>query len=190
MSCQPLALRLHTRVVKEGVMTTRLMVVGTFVVLATIYGASFAAEQRETDTPGPTITVVGCIQRTAQPDTLGITIQERTTPPETTGISANPGEPGPGFILTDATPKAPGTSTEPSAASSTDAPRRFVLFGNEGDLGKHEGQRVQVSGTIERPTKPPESGAVGTSGSSQLKSGAERLKVAAIEMIGGACSPR
>jgi hypothetical protein len=89
-----------------------------------------------------------------------------------------------------ATPATTGAATEPAIVSKTDPPKRFVLFGNEGDLGKHEGHRVQVSGTIERPTKPAESGATGTTGSNQPKSEMDRLKVTSIEMIAGDCSPR
>jgi hypothetical protein len=88
-------------------------------------------------------------------------------------------------------PATTGASREPSGeAPRADGPKRFILFGSEGELGKHEGHRVQVSGTIEPSTKPAESGAVATGGSNQPPSGADRLKVTSIEMIAGDCSPR
>jgi hypothetical protein len=173
-------------------MSTRRNLAGTFLLVATVGGASIAAAQREPDTAGSTTTVVGCVQRTDQPGTLGTTIPERTATPEPSGIAANLGEPGPGFILINAMPATTaGASKEPSGESSrAAAPKRFILFGSEGELGRHEGHRVQVSGTIEPSTKPAESGAIATSGSNQLTTGTDRLKVTSIEMIAGDCTVR
>lgn len=149
-------------------------VAGILLIVATVCGASIAAAQRATDTPGSTTTVAGCIQRTDQPGTLGATIPDRNAAPESVGTAGNLGEAGPGFVLIEA----------PSATTG----KRFILFGSEGELATHEGHRVQVSGTLEPSTKPAESGATGTSGSNQVKSTTERLKVTSVEMIAGDCS--
>ena len=156
-------------------MTANRSVAGIFLIVATVCGASIAAAQRATDTPGSTTTVVGCIQRTDQPGTLGATIPERNAAPEPVGTAGNLGEPGPGFVLIE--------------ASSATTPKRFILFGSEGELAKHEGHRVQVGGMLEPSTKPAESEATATSGANQVKPGTGRLKVTSVEMIAGDCTP-
>ena len=126
-------------------MSTCRVLAGIFLAVAAVHSASIAAAQRATDTPGSTTTVVGCIQRTDQPGTLGATIPERNATSEPVGTAGNLGEPGPGLVLIE--------------ASSATTPKRFILFGSEGELVRHEGHRVQVSGMLEPSTKPAESGA-------------------------------
>jgi hypothetical protein len=132
------------------------------------------------------ITVTGCVQRVDESGTLGTTIPERTATPEQAGVRANLGEPGPGFMLTDATPPPAGKG---EAGSGRSNPRvRYVLVGDESDLEKYEGQRVRVHGTLPAPsTKPAETAPVGTSGSTELQSNTARLNVAFIESVARDC---
>ena len=170
-------------------MRTRRTLAATFLACGTVYGASIASAQRVTDTPSSAITVVGCVERTEAPGTVGAAIPERPAPE--TVETANLGEITPGFALTNAKPAASRAANEPAVESSrADGPKRFILFGSEGELRKHEGHRVRVSGVIEPSTKPAESGAIGTGGSNQVQSGGVRLKVTSIEMIAGDCSAR
>ena len=191
MSSERLASWLQDRRPEGAPMTANRSAAGILLVVATVCGASIATAQRATDTPPSTMTVVGCVQHTDQPGTPGTSVPERSAAPEPTGVVANLGAPEPGFILTDAAPVTPGVLKEsPAELSRVKSPMRFILFGNESELGKHEGHRVRVSGVIEPSTKPAEDGATGTSGSNQPKSATERLKVTSVEMIAQDCTPR
>jgi hypothetical protein len=143
-----------------------------------------ASQDRPPDARAAAITVTGCVQRLDESGSLGTTIPDRTPTPEQAGVRANLGEPGSGFMLTDATP--------PEETSQTDAqnrPRvRYVLIGDEAELEQYEGQRVRARGTLPPPsTKPAESAPIGTSGSTQLQSNTARLKVTSIERVAGSC---
>jgi hypothetical protein len=119
---------------------------------------------------------------------LGTSIPERTPTPEQAGVRANLGEPGSGFMLTDA--------TRPAATSRGDARRRrangsrvrYVLIGNENEFAKFQGQRVRAQGTLPpASTKPAETTPVGTSGSSNFQSNIARLRVTSLERVAGSC---
>jgi hypothetical protein len=145
------------------------------------------AQDRTSGAGSASITVTGCVQRVDESGTLGTTIPERTPTPEQAGVRANLGEPGSGFMLTDATPPPPtGKGTARSTRSSL--PVRYVLIGHETELEKYQGQRVRAHGTLPAPsTKPAESTPVGTSGSTQLQSNTARLKVTFIEPVARDC---
>jgi hypothetical protein len=152
--------------------------------VALMSSAAFAQDPAP-DPNNPALMVVGCVQRTDNSGTLGTTIPARTASPENAGILANSGEPAPGFILADA---AVDFSSGLKPGARTDLPKRYVLVGDDKDLAKLEGQRVRVSGRIVPSTKPGEA-PVGTAGSEQIKSETQRLKVTAIEVVAGKCSP-
>jgi hypothetical protein len=152
--------------------------------VVSLIGSSALAQEPPADPNNSTLMVVGCVQRTEQPGTLGTTIPERTATPENVGVLANAGEPGQGFILADASAD---FSSGLKPGVRTELPKRFVLVGDDNDLAKVEGQRVRVTGRIVPSTKPDDS-AVGTAGSQPIKSETQRLKVSAIEVIAGKCS--
>ena len=130
--------------------------------------------------------MTGCVQRVDESGTLGTTIPERTSTPEQAGVRANPGEPGPGFMLTDATPPPAGKGETRSTRSNLRV--RYVLVGHESELEKYEGQRVRAHGTLPAPsTKPAETTPVGTSGSTRLQSNTARLNVTFIEPVARTC---
>jgi len=117
--------------------------------------------------------------------TLGTTIPERTPTPEQAGVAANSGEPGFGFVLTDA--EAAGAS-KPAPGSTAPAKTRYVLIGDPAELATYQGQRVRAHGALAAvPTKPAESAPVGTNGSAEFRSNTARLKVVSIESIASSC---
>ena len=136
--------------------------------VATLIGVALmcstaVAQDRPAETDSATLIVVGCVR-------------------------ANPDEAGPAqsFILADASADfasglKPGTRTELT--------KRYALVGGETDLSKLEGQRVKINGRIVPSTKPEEQ-AVGTAGSEQTKPETQRLKITAVEVIPGTCSPQ
>jgi hypothetical protein len=159
---------------------------GLFAATAVACPIALAAQDRPVDSNQSTMMVVGCVQRTEQSGTLGTTIPERTASPENAGTLANSGEPANGFVLADA---AADFSAGLKPGVTTDLPKRYVLVGDELDLAKHEGQRVRVNGKVVPSTKPADK-PVGTSGSDQIRSETQRLKVTSVEVIAGSCSPR
>jgi hypothetical protein len=159
----------------------QIAVVSTFAVAA---GASSAAQQRPSAAQPSTVTITGCVQRMDESGSLGTTIPERTPTPEQAGVAANAGEPGYGFMLTDAQP---ATATR-NARGTTGQRLRYVLIGDAAELAKYQGQRVRAQGVIAAvPTKPAESAPIGTSGSVQFQSNTARLKVTSIERVAASC---
>jgi hypothetical protein len=134
------------------------------------------------------VTVTGCVQRVDESGSLDTTIPERTPTPEQAGVRANLGEPGPGFMLTDATPPA-ATGKGDARSGRANEPRvRYVLIGDENELAMYQGQRVRAQGTLPpASTKPAETASVGTSGSSEVQSNTARLRVTSIERVSGNC---
>ena len=159
---------------------------GLFAVATFVCSAGLVAQNRATDVNSSTATIVGCVQRVDQSGTLGTTIPERAATPESAGVLANLGEPGPGFLLSDA---AVESAAGVKIGIKADLPKRYVLVGGENDLAKHEGHRVRVTGTVVPSTKPDDT-PVGTSGSNEIKSETRRLKVSSMEMVAGDCSAR
>src|SRR5262245_59007678 len=155
-------------------------------VVVALMCSTAVAQDRPTDADSATMMVTGCVQRTEQPGTLGTTIPGRAATPENVGVLANAGEPAQGFILADA---AIDFSSGLKPGVRTDLPKRYVLVGDDNDFARLEGQRVRVTGRIVPPTKPAEA-PVATTGSDQIKSATERLKVSAVEVIAGKCSPQ
>jgi hypothetical protein len=167
----------------------RLTYTGVWLSIVAAGSSGAFAQDRPTDAPGSTVTLVGCVQRTDQPGTLGTTIPERTAAtPEQAGVLANLGEPGRGFILADATPASADTKPAPASRDSkTEQPKRYVLVGADDQFAKHEGHRVRVNGTIAAAPAANPAGTAGTSGPNALKSNTPRVQVSAMEMIAGDC---
>lgn len=159
---------------------------GVFLAATVVCPIALAAQDRAVDPNSATMMVVGCVQRTEHSGTLGTTIPERAATPENAGVLANSGEPAPGFVLADA---AVDFSAGLKPGARMDLPKRYVLVGDDTDLAKHEGHRVRVNGKIVPSTKPADK-PVGTSGSNQIRSETQRLKVTSVEVIPGSCSTR
>lgn len=94
------------------------------------------------------------------------------------------------FILANATmgaakPDTPGGA----AATGTTGVRatRYTLVGKSDDVSKHEGHRVEITGTI-APAAPSPSGAPSAqSGAQAAASAAQRLQVESIKMVAAEC---
>ena|SRR5206468_7258986 len=163
---------------------TRRIQAGMFVTFALATNAAVPAQDRPDAAPSGTITVTGCVQRVDDSGSLGTTIPERTQ--EQAGAVASRGEPGTGFILTDATTANDNKGARGSASSAP--PARYILIADDAELATYQGQRVRAQGTLTAlPTKPAETAPVGTSGSTQLQSNPPRLKVASIERVAADC---
>jgi hypothetical protein len=153
------------------------------VTFAIATNAALAAQDRPDAAPSGSVTVTGCLQRIDDSGSLGTPLPPT---PEQAGAVAIRGEPGTGFILTDA---ATPNDTKGARGSASGAPRvRYILIADEGDLATYEGQRVRAQGTLTAlPTKPAETAPVGTSGSTELQSYTPRLKVTSIERVAADC---
>ena len=165
---------------------TRVARASFVVALAIVTCALLEAQERSAATPSGVVTVIGCVQRIDESGSLGTTIPERTPTPEQAGVAANRGEPGPGFMLTDAT--SAKNPKSPRGAGTNTAAVRYILLGDEPELAQYQGQRVRAQGTLAAvPTKPAESAPVGTSGSVQLQTNTARLRVTSIEKVADDC---
>ena len=165
---------------------TRRIQAGMIVTFALATNAAVPAQDRPDAAPSGTVTVTGCVQRVDDSGSPGTTIPERTPTPEQAGAVANRGEPGTGFILTDATTANDNKGARGSASSAP--PARYILIADDAELATYQGQRVRAQGTLTAlPTKPAETAPVGTSGSTQLQSNTPRLKVASIERVAADC---
>ena len=155
--------------------------------LVVVTTGRLASQDRPANPASAPVTVTGCVQRLDESGSLGTTIPERTPTPDQAGVPANPGEPGSGFILTDATPP-PATGKGQSRTTRSSARVRYLLDGEETELERYQGQRVRARGTLPSPsTKPAETAPVGTSGSTQVQSNIIRLKVTSIARVAGGC---
>jgi hypothetical protein len=165
---------------------TRCIRAAMIVTFALATTAAMTVQDRPVAAPSGTVTVIGCIQRIDDSGRLGTTIPERTPTPEQAGAVANRGEPGTGFILTDATTT---NDKKEARGSASSVPRvRYILIADDADLATYQGQRVRAQGTLTAlPTKPAETAPVGTSGSTELQSNTPRLKVTSIERVAADC---
>jgi hypothetical protein len=208
---------------------TLLITVFTALTITSVGGANGQTPPR--DVSGSTVLLEGCLQNADHSGSLAGTPLGTSATPGNAGDIANSPELPPLFLLTDARPAgggqgdravgtagaatthADGTVTRGRAATDSDSPKTYALVGNQDQLAEHNGQRVEVSGTIappvgagERRIDPPgadpqsaDNGAAGGSrspgadngrGSAALQSGTERLNVASIRPLGTRCSSR
>jgi hypothetical protein len=157
-----------------------------------------------------TITVTGCLQNGAGPSAGA------------TGSSSAAEARGGGYMLANASPTASGGASGTAATSagstssgttSSNAGASYMLEGNDSDLQKHVGHRVEITGTLDSranggasSTGSTSSGTSGTTsatgsgtgtgsstsaGSAMASNGgAQPLRVSAVRMIASDCSTR
>lgn len=136
------------------------------------------------------VTITGCVQRADQmsPGTSG-------SAPSGSTPSARSGSDDPKFILTSASmgaeSSATGTtgSTPGAAAGTTGASSTYKLKGEEDDLGKLVGQRVEVRGRLEDKMGSSSGTAASPSqpGSTASASADKILKVSSVRATSGSC---
>jgi hypothetical protein len=166
-------------------------------------GCSFTVigAQAPQTTNGEKLTVTGCLQRAQRNGSVGGTVVGTSASPNTADDEANSGALVNAFLLTDATvgtasgttsggnaagSSAPASSTATPAATGTAGraePTTFGLQGQEAELERHQGARVEVTGTV----IPPATSGRGTGGAATA-SGAKRLKVESYKVVAEKCT--
>lgn len=172
-------------------------------------GCSFPVIDAQTTqtTTGEKLTVTGCLQRAQRNGSVGGTVVGTSASPNTADDEANSGALVNAFLLTDATAgPAAGSTTAPasganaaasgaSASASSAAtpaatgtagraePTTFGLQGQEAELERHQGARVEVTGTV----IPPATSGRGTGGGATA-SGAKRLRVESYKVVAEKCT--
>lgn len=143
---------------------------GLLLMLAT---SSTAQSTLPKDLPvNSTVTIQGCVAQVQRDGSLSPKPGATATPETVSQESNNPNPTGV-YQLLDAQ----------AAGEKNIRPTTYSLTGHEAELGKLEGQRVEVSGTI--------AAAVGDGRSGRMagaKDGSERIRVSSVKKIEGRCS--
>jgi hypothetical protein len=138
------------------------------------------------------MTVTGCLQRAQRNGSVGGTVVGTSAAPNTADDEANSGAMVDAFLLTDATvgsgasTASPASSTASPSATGTAGraePTTFGLQGQEPELERHQGARVEVTGTV----IPPATSGRGTGGAATA-AGAKRLKVESYKVVAEKCT--
>jgi len=152
----------------------------------------------QTTQPGEKVTVAGCLQRAQRNGSVGGTVVGTSAAPNTADDEANSGVMVDAYLLSEATPVVAGTAQPTSsgttagqangqAAGTTGTAGKseitsFGLTGRESELERHQGARLQVTGTI----MPPANSGRGTGGSATA-SGVKRIRVESFKVLAEKC---
>ena len=135
-------------------------------------------------TPAPaasSISVTGCVAEVQRDGSLGPKATGTgATTPETAPIEANNPEPTNRYQLLDATPATPPV---PAGSAAKPTKTTYALRGQEAELAKHVGHRVQVAGSLAAPLAakvPPKE--------ASTADGTRTVQVTTVKMIGTDCS--
>jgi hypothetical protein len=161
-------------------------------------GLIAAQTGQSTQSVGERTTVAGCVQRAQRNGSLGGTVVGTTAAPNTADDEANSSAMVNAFLLTDATPVVAGVADRPANTASADTgtpgttgtsgrvePTTYGLQGRESELERHQGARIEVTGTVE----PPASSGRGTGGAATA-SGVKRLKVESFKILAEHCAAK
>lgn len=148
--------------------------------------ASVSLSAQTTPAPTPSFSVTGCIAEVQRDGSLGVKATGPQATPETAAIEANNPIPTGRYQLLDATPAAgaaPTAAGTQAADAAAPAKTTYALRGQEAELAKHVGHRVQISGALQAPlaAKLPE----------KAKASAEAVRtvqVTTVKMMGTDCS--
>jgi hypothetical protein len=165
-------------------------------VLAFSLGTTLIAAQAPQ--AGEKVTVAGCLQRAQRNGSVGGTVVGTSASPNTADDEANSGAMVDAYLLSEATPVVAGIAQPPTTGSTADQANghgttatgtsgksditSFGLSGRETELERHQGARLQVTGTI----MPPLSSGRGTGGSATA-SGVKRIKVESFKILAEKC---
>jgi hypothetical protein len=142
--------------------------------------AQGAASQQET------LVVTGCVERAHRNGSLaGTPVGTSAVSPNTADDDANSQAPVDRYLLTGATVRKPGeaaTGTAGGTGTSSNL-RSYALKGHDAELREHNGQRVEITGTVTPAPK-----ATLPADRASLASGVEQLTVESLKMIGATCS--
>jgi hypothetical protein len=138
--------------------------------------ASASLSAQTPPAPNPSVTVSGCVTEVQRDGSLGLKATGPQATPETAAIEANNPAPTGRYQLVDA----------PSAAGAAQpAKTTYALRGQEKELAKHVGHRVEISGALLAPpaAKLPAKAAA-------TADAVRTVQVATVKMIGKDCSAR
>ena len=131
-----------------------------------------------------TIVVTGCVERAHRNGSLaGTPVGTSAVSPNTADDDANSQTPVDRYLLTGATVRKTAEPTGTAGASTSSNPRSFALKGHDAELREHNGQRVEISGTVAPSPK-----ATLPAGRASLASGVEQLTIEAMKVVGASCS--
>lgn len=101
--------------------------------------ASVALSAQTTPAPSPSITVMGCVAQVQRDGSMGAKPAGTQATPETAAMEANNPEPTNRYQLIDATPV---------AGDGKNVKTTYGLRGQENELAKHSGHRIQITGSL------------------------------------------
>jgi hypothetical protein len=176
----------------------RQMWIVAFVVVA-FTGATLAAQTSGTpssQSSSGTITLTGCLQKgSASGGTTGTSGTGSTS--STSGTSSSSSSSGGQFVLTNAQmgsgsssrSSTSGTTGAGSPSSSASSGSRYILDGQESELTKHVGEKVEITGTLASGSSSSPSSSTSTSSSSSMPSSSgQHVKVQSVTTVASSCS--
>jgi hypothetical protein len=128
--------------------------------------------------PGAPIVTIGCINRGQHSGSQASTPGAPPATPETAPILANSTEPTNTFILTGARPPKAEDAAAAAADKTKPAMTTYRLEGDMREFEKHNGHRVEVTGTLNTTTAPEKA---------ETKSNIAVLRVQSMKMIASEC---
>ena len=162
----------------------------TATLLAIVGSVTLSAQTPPAPTPAPTasISVTGCVAQTQRDGSLAAKATGTQATPETAATEANNPDPTNRYQLVDATPlTADGRPADTPSATAGGKPERttYALRGQEKELAKHMGHRVEITGSLMPPieTKLPPKAA-------STAEGIRAVQVTSLKMIGTDCSAK
>src|SRR3990170_1392793 len=104
--------------------------------------ASVSLSAQTPPAPTPSVTVTGCVAEVQRDGSLGVKATGPQATPETAAIEANSPAPTDRYQLLEATP---------AADAAQPAKTTYALRGQEKELAKHVGHRVEIAGSLAAP---------------------------------------
>lgn len=146
--------------------------------------ASVSLSAQTTQAPASSLTVTGCIAQVQRDGSTGPKPTGTQATPEAAPMEANNPEPTGRYQLLDATPMPAQAAAKPDPAAKP-ARTTYGLRGQESELAKHLGHRVQIAGTLAPPLA-----AKLPSRSAATAEGTRTIQVSSLKMVGTDCSPK
>ena len=137
--------------------------------------------------PSPSVSVTGCIAQVQRDGSLGPKASGVQATPDTAANEANNPNPTDRYELLDATPVGGEEKpAETATAGTTAKPARttYALRGQESELAKHVGHRVQIAGGL----TPPLTEKLAAKDAKAAET-IRTVQVASVKMVGTDCSP-
>jgi hypothetical protein len=151
-----------------------------------VLAASVSLSAQITPAPTPSVSVTGCVAQVQRDGSMGAKGTGTTSTPETAPVDANSPDQTGRYQLLDATPvAADGKPADMPADAKSSKPARttYSLRGQEKELARHLGHRVQIAGSLMPPLEnklPPQS--------AETAEGIRTVQVSSVKMLGTDCS--